>query len=613
MSACWLRLNRLRRGGVMVLLAILLVGGSSECLAWAAPGHQIVGATADELLAGTRAEREVRRILGGMDLKTVSVWADCARGVSQSSPHVFIYSSSDDAYPECSIFNSREWALRMINYARANWNECKLASGSEMCHSQFHYTDVSTFEAEYKDGEPGTSKVDIVHAIPEAIRVLRGDTTTPTAAPRLMIYPTQLEALMALTHFVGDIHQPLHVAALYLDANGNPIDPEHVTAWASASTAGGNFVRGNWAGVGNMNWHAYWDSIPEDLVPGGPAYRSIVDRAKQVPVSTGDAIGWATLWANDTINAGKPAFAGLSFAPVKDFDPKKPQWTVQQPVGYEQTALGIKREQLAKAGARLAQVLQAIWPDPEVVCNAGASGHAKYLGKATIARLTHDIPPAPGAGSAVQLGDDRAFEATRMALLTPRGRVAAHDDVYAPNEVLPRFSEALGTDLAQRNLQPLYDLLAAARNDADQVMNPVKKPVCNGGRIRPFVAHPVALSCPSLVVTRFDDGVYDEALIAKWQSDLNVYHLDQTGSYPSGHAMTGELFADILAEIFPERAGQIHQRGVDFGESRLICGFHYPSDLKAGRDVADAVFRALKTNRAFEDQLRAVKAGLKVQ
>src|SRR6202035_4149196 len=34
------------------------------------------------------------------------------------------------------------------------------------------------------------------------------------------------EALLMLTHFVGDLHQPLHVASAYLDADGRFVDPD---------------------------------------------------------------------------------------------------------------------------------------------------------------------------------------------------------------------------------------------------------------------------------------------------------------------------------------------------------------------------------------------------
>lgn len=597
---------RISRIWVIALLATSLFSWGQECLAWSAPGHQIVGATADEILKGSRAEQEVRHILGGMDLKTVSVWADCVRGVAKPKGSPFTYTSSDDAYPECSVFSGRDWTLRMINYARANWEQCKLAHDAEYCHDQYHYTDISTFRNEYKDGEAGSSKVDIVHSISAAIAVLGG--YTPEDSP--FVYPTKLEALMLLTHFVGDIHQPLHVAAIYLDANGHPIDPDQNGDQTSTSTAGGNFVSGTWKDVGKLNWHAYWDSIPEDFVVGGPSYPLLVEKAKHVRPTVGGVSTWSEQWADDTIGAGKPAFTQLSFAPADKFDPKNPRWTVLQGVGYEQMATDLKFDQLAKAGARLAQLLRAIWPDEPAKCESAKWKEGGYLGQAVLTHVIKVVPSAPRPNSPEQMADEKAFEESRAELLTARGRVAAHDDVWETPDLVQRFSAVLGIDLRQRDLKPLYNVIQNARVDADNVLLPVKKNVCAGGRVRPFVAHPVASSCLSIVSDRFDDSRYDLKLIKQWQDDINRWHLDETGSYPSGHALAGELVANILAEIVPEHAKIIRQRGIDFGNSRLVCGFHYPSDLKAGRVVADALFNALKSNKHFREELENAKGAL---
>jgi hypothetical protein len=39
------------------------------------------------------------------------------------------------------------------------------------------------------------------------------------AAPAPFSLKDQREALLLLTHYVGDLHQPLHVGAIYLDKN----------------------------------------------------------------------------------------------------------------------------------------------------------------------------------------------------------------------------------------------------------------------------------------------------------------------------------------------------------------------------------------------------------
>ena len=42
------------------------------------------------------------------------------------------------------------------------------------------------------------------------------------------------EALRLLAHYVGDIHQPLHVAAVYLDREGRVVDPSRWTVRGEA-------------------------------------------------------------------------------------------------------------------------------------------------------------------------------------------------------------------------------------------------------------------------------------------------------------------------------------------------------------------------------------------
>ena len=56
---------------------------------------------------------------------------------------------------------------------------------------------------------------DIVHMMRYCIAVLKGE--EPENNPRGITKPI---AIILLAHFVGDIHQPLHVGAEYFDAHG---------------------------------------------------------------------------------------------------------------------------------------------------------------------------------------------------------------------------------------------------------------------------------------------------------------------------------------------------------------------------------------------------------
>jgi hypothetical protein len=67
------------------------------------------------------------------------------------------------------------------------------------------------------------------------------------------------------------------------------------------------------------------------------------------------------VWASDTIRIAHQAFDGLNFQRTQP--PPRVQWTVgfDDHTGYRWLADLIKRKQLAKGGARLAEVLNTIW------------------------------------------------------------------------------------------------------------------------------------------------------------------------------------------------------------------------------------------------------------
>ncbi|POR54126.1 phosphatase PAP2 family protein [Bosea psychrotolerans] len=70
-------------------------------------------------------------------------------------------------------------------------------------------------------------------------------------------------------------------------------------------------------------------------------------------------------------------------------------------------------------------------------------------------------------------------------------------------------------------------------------------------------------------------------------------------SFPSGHAATAALYAELLSEAVPELAAKFEERVKSYDESRLVCGFHYPSDLTAGDKAGRAIAKALLAERAF--------------
>ena len=81
-------------------------------------------------------------------------------------------------------------------------------------------------------------------------------------------------------------------------------------------------------------------------------------------------------------------------------------------------------------------------------------------------------------------------------------------------------------------------------------------------------------------------------------------------SYPSGHAMTAWSWGLILAEAVPARADAVLVLGKDSGDSRMICGVHFISDVEAGRTLGSAMVSRLHATPAFAADLKKAKREL---
>ena len=84
--------------------------------------------------------------------------------------------------------------------------------------------------------------------------------------------------------------------------------------------------------------------------------------AREVSASQGRIEDWPAAWASDSILVSHDAFRGLTFKLIQT-EPAN-TWSVafDDHVAYLRAQDAIKRKQLAKGGARLAEILNAIWP-----------------------------------------------------------------------------------------------------------------------------------------------------------------------------------------------------------------------------------------------------------
>jgi hypothetical protein len=317
--------------------------------AWGAPGHKVVGSIADNLLSAN-AKQQVAQILG-VDLRTAAPWLDCVKSVARQANGTFLYVENPAFEPPCTPFAAER--SRMEDYVGRNWFDCSYidSQGADRgCHNTYHFEDVAVQRDRFDRNFQGTNDHDLIAAINAAIAVL-----LDRPAPKPFSIKDKKEALFLLAHLIGDLHQPLHVGSVYLDKkSGNLVDPDIThTVDPATETTGGNAIKEQ-----GKNFHSEWDKISSDL--GEAATPELLAMARAQPADHGRIENWSVAWASDTVLASQEAFGGAMFALTSD----GANWdvTFADRDAYLRSQEALKRKQLARGGARLAGLLNAIWP-----------------------------------------------------------------------------------------------------------------------------------------------------------------------------------------------------------------------------------------------------------
>jgi acid phosphatase (class A) len=188
------------------------------------------------------------------------------------------------------------------------------------------------------------------------------------------------------------------------------------------------------------------------------------------------------------------------------------------------------------------------------------------------------IGPAPATASARAAADRLAM---RPRVSEERLAQARADQPWAPWVAMhPVFGDGFTEARLPRTARVFDDVLHALSPAIGAAKNA-------NNRRRPLRDDPSVLQCDPL-----DDATLNQS------------------SYPSGHAAGGWAWALVMAELVPSRADAILQRGRDFGDSRVICGFHYPSDVEASRTIGAAVIARLHADAQFRRDMDAARREL---
>lgn len=295
--------NKFRR---LLHLALLLPAllSAPAALGWGKGGHMITAWIASERL-GPHARQESARLLAialplseGADFVRASYWADEVRARMK------------DQYGFSTPYH-------FIDYPFS--------------------TDGTPLPGDLPQAE------NIVRALAKYVAVLRA----PSASD-----PARAEALRFVIHLVGDLHQPMHCVS-------------RVSRRQPHGDEGGN--RFGLKDPGQLdrryNLHKYWDNGMERFPRMGPDYApppmaEIGPAARQAMLAYPDgAADWRSggaedfqAWAIDGSEIAKRyAYRGIARGKVPS-------------VRYEEQAFSIAEQQVARAGYRLARLLNEIWP-----------------------------------------------------------------------------------------------------------------------------------------------------------------------------------------------------------------------------------------------------------
>ena len=159
------------------------------------------------------------------------------------------------------------------------------------------------------------------------------------------------------------------------------------------------------------------------------------------------------------------------------------------------------------------------------------------------------------------------------------------DAVWNYDSLFAVFSVPFGLEISKEGTPEIYKFLVNSLSTVDQTR---VKPKAFYHRKRPF------------------ERFHEHMLTVNEEQELSG-----EGSYPSGHSQRGYAVALLLSEVNPANADTIMARGYMYGESRVIVGAHWQSDVDASRPAASIGFAYLQTCPAFQAQLEKARKEFK--
>ena len=210
---------------------------------------------------------------------------------------------------------------------------------------------------------------------------------------------------------------------------------------------------------------------------------------------------------------------------------------------------------------------------------AAVMGHAQdvYFTTDQLPDLIQSLPAPPDSlshGFAYDVMQYQWGKAQRPDSV--RAEMARRDAVWTYEALLGELAGPFGLALSKEATPAIWTVLVNSLATTDQMR---VAPKAFYHRRRPF-------------------EVFNEKMLTGEEAALSG-----EGSYPSGHTMRGWMAALLLAQINPAAADGLYARAWKYGESRVIAGAHWQSDVDVTRVAASIGFSRLQTSDRFQAEM----------
>ena len=194
--------------------------------------------------------------------------------------------------------------------------------------------------------------------------------------------------------------------------------------------------------------------------------------------------------------------------------------------------------------------------------------------------LARALPAFPAAGSLAHEADIQTMLALQLRRTPAEAADAQADSVTTMTDFTTKL---LGPAAVAARYPKLFALMAALHQDMRRINRAAN--AAQGFRPRPIRLD--ARIRPSLDMVGHGDA-----------------------AYPSARASSGQVWADVTAQLVPQRAIEAQAEAERVAWRRVVGGVHYPSDLAGSRHVARAVGVALAKSPKFHAALAEARAEL---